>query len=387
MKVLSIVGARPEFIQAAPVSRALRVAHTEVLVHTGQHYDYHMSQVFFQELDLPTPDYNLGIGSGPHGQQTGAMLAALEPVLLKEQPDWVLIRGDTNSTLAGALAASKARLPLAHIEAGARSFDRDMPEEINRLVADRLSDLLFCISPSGVENLAAEGVTEGVHYVGDVMYDAVLHAMPLAIRRSEVLSRLGVSHQGYVLATVHRAANTDNPVTLTRIVSALNSLEEPVVFPLHPRAAQAIVGLGVSFRPHVRAIEPVGYLDMLMLESSARVILTDSGGVTREAYFLAVPCVTLRLQTEHVETIALGWNTLVGSEPEHILETVKHFRPIGPRPPVYGDGAAAKRIVRTLEGSAATKQRCVAPRIGFLSLGADVTAQRLDGASRMVTRL
>jgi UDP-GlcNAc3NAcA epimerase len=349
MKVLSIVGARPEFIQAAPVSRALRPAHTEVLVHTGQHYDYQMSQIFFQELDLPAPDYNLGIGSGPHGQQTGAMLAALEPVMQAEQPDWVLIRGDTNSTLAGALAASKVCLRIAHIEAGARSFNRDMPEEINRLVADRLSDLLFCISPSGVENLAAEGVTKGVHYVGDVMYDAVLHTLPLAIRRGKVLSHLGVSRQGYVLATVHRAANTDNPETLTRIVSALNALGEPVVFPVHPRARAAIGKLGVSFRPHVTAIEPVGYLDMLMLESSARVILTDSGGVTREAYFLGVPCVTLRAQTEHVETIELGWNTLVGTEPDHIIETVRHFRPTGPHPPIYGDGAAAQRIVRTLE--------------------------------------
>jgi UDP-GlcNAc3NAcA epimerase len=224
-----------------------------------------------------------------------------------------------------------------------------MPEEINRLVADRLSELLFCISPSGVENLAAEGIIAGVHYVGDVMYDAVLHTLPFAIRRTAVLSHLGVSRQGYVLATVHRAANTDDPETLMSIASALNALDEPVVFPVHPRAREAIGKLGVSFRAHVKAIEPVGYLDMLMLETCARVILTDSGGVTREAYFLGVPCVTLRLQTEHVETIELGWNTLVGTESDHIIETVKHFRPSGPHPPIYGDGNAAQRIVRTLE--------------------------------------
>jgi UDP-GlcNAc3NAcA epimerase len=349
VKVLSVVGARPEFIQAAPVTRALRQRHQEVLVHTGQHYDDLMSRVFFQDLALPEPDYNLGVGSGPHGRQTGDMLARLEEILLIEQPDLVIVRGDTNSTLAGALAAAKLHIPLAHIEAGARSFDRSMPEEINRLVADRVADLLFCIAPSAVENLAREGITTGVHYVGDVMYDAVLTFLPRARERSTILARLGVVPRGYILATVHRAANTDNPYMLERIVTALATLDEPVVFPVHPRTRKALARLGATFPPHVRAIEPVGYLDMLALEDGARVILTDSGGVTREAYFLGIPCVTLREETEHIETVIYGWNTLAGTDPARIRAAVARARPAGPRPPVFGDGTAAEAMVTLLD--------------------------------------
>src|SRR5262245_59128115 len=306
MKVLSIVGARPEFVQAAPVSRALRACHQEILVHTGQHYDDLMSRVFFEELAIPEPDYNLGVGSGSHGRQTGEMLGRLEEVMLRERPDWVVIRGDTNSTLAGALAAAKLYLPLAHIESGARSYQREMPEEINRLVADRVSDLLFCIAPSGVANLAAEGISAGVHYVGDVMYGAVLDNLSIARRTSDVLNRLGLDPKEYVLTTVHRAANTDDPRVLRNIVRALNALDDLVVFPVHPRTRKALNQIGATFAPHVRAIEPVGYLDMLVLESEARVIVSDSGGVTREAYFLGIPCVTLREETEHVETVGYG---------------------------------------------------------------------------------
>jgi UDP-N-acetylglucosamine 2-epimerase len=348
MKILSIVGARPEFIQADPVSRELRREHQEVLVHTGQHYDYAMSQVFFRDLALPEPDYNLGVGSGSHGRQTGEMLARLETVMVNEQPDWVIVRGDTNSTLAGALAAAKLGIPLAHIEAGARSFNRGMPEEINRLVADRVAALLFCIAPSAVGNLAAEGITAGVHYVGDVMYDALLRHLPIARRTSPVLAQLGLRPKRYLLATVHRAVNTDCPGNLRNIVAAFNAIPETIVFPVHPRTRKALDRLGLTFCPHVRAIEPVGYLDMLLLEAEARLILTDSGGVAREAYFAGVPCVTLREETEHVETVACGWNRLAGAEPARILDAVQTFHPEGPQPPIFGDGTAAQRIVSIL---------------------------------------
>jgi UDP-N-acetylglucosamine 2-epimerase len=354
MKVLSIVGARPEFIQAEPISRELRRAHREVLVHTGQHYDYQMSQVFFRDLDLPEPDFNLEVGSGSHGRQTGEMLARLEEVMLAEAPDWVIVRGDTNSTIAGALAAAKLGLPVAHVESGARSFNRGMPEEINRIVADRVADLLLCIAPSAVENLAAEGITAGVHYVGDVMYDAFLRSLPIARRTSEIPARLGLAPRRYLLATVHRAANTDDVDNLSGIVAALNAIAEPIVFPVHPRTRKALDRAGLALAPHVRAIEPVGYLDMLALEADARLILTDSGGVTREAYFVGVPCVTLRGETEHVETVTCGWNRLVGTAPERILHAVSCFRPTAPRPPIFGDGTAGRQIVRLLEESRRT---------------------------------
>jgi UDP-N-acetylglucosamine 2-epimerase len=356
MRVLSIVGARPEFVQAAPVSQALRQRHQEILVHTGQHYDHRMSRLFFEQLGLPEPDYNLGVGSGSHGRQTADMLAALEDVMLAEQPDWVVIRGDTNSTLAGALAASKLGLPLAHIEAGERSFNRAMPEEINRILADRVADLLLCISPAAVDNLAAEGLTHGVHWVGDVMLDAVLQMAPFAAERSTILTDVGVQPGGYVLCTVHRAANTDDSVRLRQIVSALNCIDAPVVFPVHPRAQRAIDELDLRFAPHVRAIPSVGYVDMLALEQSADAIVTDSGGVTREAYFLGVRCITLREETEHVGTVRAGWNVLAGTSPERVLRCVREFRPKAARPPLYGEGRAASAIVEILEHTATSRR-------------------------------
>ncbi len=351
MKVLSVVGARPEFIQASPVSHALRQRHREVLVHTGQHYDYLMSQVFFQQLMIPKPDYHLGIGSGSHGRQTGDMLGPLEDVILGERPDWVIVRGDTNSTLAGALAASKLGVPLAHVEAGARSFDRRMPEEINRVLVDRVSDQLFCIAPSAIGNLEAEGIRSGVHYVGDVMYDAMLHNIPMAAARSTILDRMGLKPQGYILVTVHRAANTDTLSNLEGIVRALNTIEEPIIFPVHPRTRMALRKLSCRFAAHVRDVEPVSYLDMLALELGARAIVTDSGGVTREAFFAGVPCITLREETEHVETVECGWNTLVGTDPDRIVQAVREFRPNRARPPVFGDGKAAPKIVGVLESA------------------------------------
>ena len=354
MKIVSVVGARPEFIQATPVSRALRERHREVLVHTGQHYDYQMSQTFFDELGIPTPDFNLEVGSGPHGWQTGEMLARLEQVLLETRPDLVIVRGDTNSTVAGALAASKLRIPMAHIEAGERSFDRRMPEEINRLVADCLADLHFCASHAAVQNLAAEGITASVHWVGDVMLDALLQNRPLARHKSDVLARLGLRRGAYALVTVHRAANTDDAVRLRQIVQALNSVPEPIIFPAHPRTRKALAGLDLELAPHIRLIEPVGYYDMMMLEENARLIATDSGGVQREAYFLGVPCLTLREETEWVGTVETGWNRLVGTEPAWIREAWFTFSPPVERPAIFGDGEAAQRIVQILESAPVT---------------------------------
>jgi UDP-N-acetylglucosamine 2-epimerase len=350
MKILSVVGARPQFIKAAAVSRALRKNHIEVLVHTGQHYDNNMSRVFFDELEIPRPDYNLGVGSGRHGVQTGTMLVRLEETLLSEKPDWTLVYGDTNSTLAGALAASKLHVRVAHVEAGLRSFNRTMPEEINRVVIDHLSDLLFCPSQPAVDNLAAEGITHGVHIVGDVMADALRSASELARLRSRILEELDLGECRFLLATVHRAENCDNKIRLGKILVALNSIEERVIFPVHPRTRKAMETLGYVPSPKVRLIEPVGYLDMIRLEQSARMVLTDSGGIQKEAYWLGVPCITLRDETEWMETVLAGWNILTGANTERIIHNVKSFQPPSFRPPLYGDGASAPQIADLLSG-------------------------------------
>lgn len=352
MKLVSIVGARPEFIQAAPVSRALRRRHQEILVHTGQHYDYLMSQTFFDELGIPAPDYNLEVGSGSHARQTAEILIRLEEVLLSANPDWVIVRGDTNSTLAGALCASKLHIPVAHIEAGERSYDRRMPEEINRLVADQLSSLFFCVSQTAVCRLAQEGISAHVHWVGDVMYDAILANRPLAMQKSKILDRLNLLPARYSLVTVHRAANTDDPQRLSKIVQALNQVGETVVFPVHPRTQGALQRLGARFADHVKLIEPVGYYDMMMLEMNARIIATDSGGVQREAYFLQKPCLTLRDETEWTETVEAGWNRLVGVEPETILQAWWDMSVPSQQPPIFGDGCAAEKIAAIFDSFA-----------------------------------
>jgi UDP-GlcNAc3NAcA epimerase len=348
MKIISIVGARPEFIQAAPVSRALRKSHQEVLVHTGQHYDYLMSQTFFDELGIPAPDYNLEVGSGSHASQTAEILIRFEEVVLKEKPDVVIVRGDTNSTLAGALVASKLHIPTVHIEAGERSFDKRMPEEINRLVADQLSSAYFCVSQTAVNQLAKEGITKNVFWVGDVMLDANIANRPLARQKSSVLSRLKLAPEQYSLVTVHRAANTDEPDRLTNIVNALNQVGETVVFPVHPRTRGALQNLNIRFGDNVRLIEPVGYYDMMVLEENARIIATDSGGVQREAYFMRKPCLTLRDETEWTETIQAGWNKLVGVEVERILHEWQSFQPPAEQPPIFGDGTAGEKIAEIL---------------------------------------
>lgn len=350
MKILTVIGARPQFIKAAPVCRALkRAGIEETLLHTGQHYDTMMSDVFFSELDIPAPAYNLEVGSGSHAAQTAKMLVGIEEALPAERPDALLIYGDTNSTLAGALAAAKLHLPVIHVEAGLRSYNRAMPEEINRVVADSLSSLLFCPTTVAEANLAREGILSGVHIVGDVMYDAVLFSASRVEKVAPaLLSGLGVESGGYLLATVHRASNTDDPANLAAIMTALSSCGEPVVFPVHPRTRHALKAAGLAVGGNVRLVEPVSYLEMLSLERHARKILTDSGGVQKEALWLRVPCVTMRDETEWVETVELGWNTLTGADPDRILAAIAASNPSISPPPVYGDGHAADRIADVL---------------------------------------
>jgi UDP-N-acetylglucosamine 2-epimerase len=341
MKILSVVGARPQFVKCAPVSRELRKVHEEVLVHTGQHYDYLLSEVFFRDLEIPAPDYHLEIGSGSHGVQTGRMLAAIEEVIGKEEPEIVLVYGDTNSTLAGALAAAKVHVPVAHVEAGLRSFDRRMPEEVNRVLTDHCSDLLFCPTETAVANLAAEGITRGVHLTGDVMVDALQENLALAKERATV----DLPATGYFLATVHRASNTDDPVALRAIMAAFALLEAPVIFPVHPRTRKKFAEYGIRPAENVRIVEPLPYFDMLAALAGARAVLTDSGGVQKEAYILEVPCVTLRENTEWVETLEDGWNVLVGADAGRIVaEAGRAGDARRGHAARFGDGHAAERI-------------------------------------------
>jgi UDP-GlcNAc3NAcA epimerase len=350
MRIASIVGARPQFIKVAAVSDILRQQYEEVLIHTGQHYDYAMSAQFFEELALPQPDYYLGCGSGTHGAQTARMLDGIEQVLMKEQVDWIILYGDTNSTLAGALAASKLGIPIAHVEAGLRSFNRAMPEEINRIVTDHLADKLFCPTVNAQKQAYAEGITRGVEVVGDVMYDILLRMQASVSQCSDLLlSKLRISPHAYILTTIHRASNTDNPGALQDIASALNKLEMPVIFPVHPRTRACLQSSNIQWEEHVRLIEPVGYLEMLALERDAYRVITDSGGVQKEAFLLGTPCITLRDDTEWIETVQMGWNILVGSRVNDILEAIARSKPPPPQSNPFGWGDAAKRIVQSLQ--------------------------------------
>lgn len=351
MLILTVVGARPQLIKAAAVSRELRKRHKEILVHTGQHYDENMSAVFFRELGIPEPDHNLGVGSGTHGAQTGAMLSGIEKLLLKTRPDRVLVYGDTNSTLAGALAAAKLHIPVAHVEAGLRSFNRRMPEEINRLLTDHVSDLLLCPSRTAADNLAKEGIRRGVRIVGDVMYDALLAAAERGVKSSHILSTLKLEPKTFLLVTIHRAENTDAPDRLSGILSALRRLSETeqVVFPVHPRTRKKLKAMaGELSSGRIRLIDPVGYLDMVTLERSARLILTDSGGIQKEAYWLKVPCITLRDETEWVETVKAGWNVVVGAKTARIVAAARTLKPPKLSPSFYGEGLASRKIAGLL---------------------------------------
>jgi len=389
LKIVSIIGARPQFIKAAAVSRAVCIFNKslyrqdgikEVIVHTGQHYDKNMSQIFFDELQIPEPDYNLGIGSFAHGRQTGKMLEAIEQTLIKEAPDFVLVYGDTNSTLAGSLAAAKLHIPSAHVEAGLRSFNRKMPEEINRIVADRTSNILFCPTSAAMDNLFSEGIFKNnpsdvqidiqpfdfnvqlAFQVGDVMYDSILFNEMLSEKKSDTFDRLELKPEKYYLATLHRAENTDNPDNLQNILEAFLKIAltgKKIILPLHPRTKKCIKQLGLSFNSDLMFIKPVGYLDMIQLEKHADAVFTDSGGVQKEAFFLKAPCVTLRNETEWIETVQSGWNLLTGPDTEKIVAservisgwkrdkapfTCKSINPTYP----YGNGKAAEKIVDIL---------------------------------------
>ena len=347
MKIVTVLGARPQFVKAAPTSRELRRRHSEIIVHTGQHYDANMSDVFFAELGIPWPDVHLGAGGGSHADQTAKMLIGIEAILLSEKPDWLLIYGDTNSTIAGALAAAKVHVPIAHVEAGLRSYNRRMPEEVNRVVVDHLSSLLLCPSQSAVDNLTKEGVTTGVELVGDVMADSLMMA---ATGSSKVLERLGLDPGGYVLATVHRAENTDSPKRLGNIVMAFAELGQPVLLPVHPRTRVAMEKAGLSLPRNVVACDPLGYIDMVAALRDAAFVLTDSGGLQKEAYWLKVPCITLRDETEWVETVESGWNRLAGADTGAIIDATKLAVRLDNHPVLYGgDGHAAVRVVKALE--------------------------------------
>jgi UDP-GlcNAc3NAcA epimerase len=360
--IVTVVGARPQFIKAAAVSRRLRQRGIrEILVHTGQHYDDNMSEVFFRELEIPSPDIRLGIGSDKHGRQTGSMLQAIEPVLEEVCPDWVVVYGDTNSTLAGALAAAKLNIPLAHVEAGLRSFNRRMPEEVNRILVDHASSLLLAPTEAAVSNLIREGLDRRrVELVGDVMYDCALYFAERSERASGILATLDLGRHEYWLATIHRAENTEDPTRMRAIVEGLArvaSPQLPVVWPVHPRTRGALhrAGIELPSSSAFRIVDPVGYLDMVMLERSARAIVTDSGGVQKEAFFHRVPCITLRDETEWVELVELGWNRLVSprnaDEVEHGMRAALSSAS-GREPPadLYGGGHAVDRTVALLAG-------------------------------------
>jgi UDP-N-acetylglucosamine 2-epimerase len=308
-----------------------------------------MSDLFFRQLSIPWPDRNLEVGSGSHGVQTGAMLTGIESVAQEFQPDWLMVYGDTNSTLAGALVGAKLHVPVAHVEAGLRSYDRRMPEEINRVVADHVSTLLLCPTDTAVSNLAREGVSDGVRMVGDVMYDAFQQNLEAALRSSDVLQNLDLKRGGYQLLTVHRAENVDAPERLKKILEGVAASGRRAVFPVHPRTRNALSAAGFEPADSALLIDPVGYLEMLVLEENAEAIVTDSGGVQKEAYFAGRPCITLRDTTEWTETVAAGWNRLVGTDPEAIADAMRTFRPAGPRPNLFGDGMAARRVVEALE--------------------------------------
>jgi UDP-GlcNAc3NAcA epimerase len=351
VRVLTVIGNRPQFVKAAAVSHPLRAAADEVLVHTGQHYDDELSRVFFDELDLPRPEHHLGVGGGSNTGQTARMLAALEPLLAAEAPDVVLVYGDTNSTLAGALAGAQARVPVAHVEAGMRSYDRAMPEELNRVLADHAADLLLCSSERAAENLRAESVAGEAVVVGDVMVDVARLLAPQARERTAVLDACEVEPGGYLLATAHRAGNVDHPARLERLVGLLTGLAHPVVLPLHPRTRARLRDAGLldelEAAPGMRLVAPLGYLDFTALLLHARAVLTDSGGVQKEAYLAGVPCVTLRSTTEWTETVEAGWNVLVDLEADKAAAALERPAPAD-RPPLYGDGRAGARVVEAL---------------------------------------
>ncbi len=351
MHVLTVVGTRPEFIQIAPLSRALRQkGHREILVNTGQHYDDKMSQIFFRELDLPQPDVSLGVGSGSHAEQTGQMMIALEPIVLRERPDYVVVYGDTNSTIAGAITAAKLHIPIVHVEAGLRSFDRTMPEEINRVLTDHISSVLFAPTRVAENNLKNEGITEGVHNVGDVRMDVVFGVVPRAReRQADLLANAGLkAGEPFALATIHRASNTDDESRLRNIVNAFSTAEIPVLLPVHPRLGKMLNTFNLAFGSNVRTVEPLGFLDLVAALDACEIVITDSGGLQKEAYMLRRPTITVRDTTEWIETVDAGWNRLC--EPEAFPSAIAAARSAPPadHPDFYGTFGVSDRMVEVL---------------------------------------
>jgi len=351
MKIACVIGVRPEFVQAEPVINNLK-KHDVILVHTGQHYDYEMSKVFFNELDLPEPNYHLEVGSGLHGYQTGDMLKNIEDVFIKEEPDSVLVFGDTNTTLAGSLAAAKLHIPLAHVEAGLRSFDRRMPEEINRVIVDHVSNMLFAPTNTAVINLSNEGISEFVFNTGDVMYDSLIQKTDSIKNNRDILSEYHLQAQSYFLMTLHRSENTERFENLKNILLAINESCKQFIFPIHPRTEKSIEKYSLSpllnKADNILVIKPLGYLNFLRILQGAKKVLTDSGGIQKQAFMLGIPCITLRENTEWVETVEMGWNVLVGTDKEKIKKMINIFSPQGERPNVYGDGKASQKISEIL---------------------------------------
>ena len=352
MKILSVVGARPQFIKLALLSQEIKKHFKEIIVHTGQHYDYEMSKIFFKNLEIPEPDYNLGVGSAEREEQIKKMNDGLEKIFLEEKPDLVIVFGDTNSTLAGAQVASKLGIKLAHVESGMRSFDKTMPEEINRIETDKVSDILFCSTKTAVDNLDKEGMKGSIHLVGDIMIDALKASIAAAEKNSNIIEQLNLKEKEFMVATVHRAGNTDDEENLKNIVEAFVECGDKIVFPVHPRTTKALKSYGLDRKfeaTNVIVVKPFGYIDMLVLEKNSKKILTDSGGVQKEAYFFKVPCITLRDETEWVETVDDGWNILTGSNKSKILDAIGDFLPQRKQHENYGNGNSASKIVEILK--------------------------------------
>jgi len=353
LKICSVIGARPQFIKSSPLTSALTNKFHEIMINTGQHYDHEMSTAFFEELNLPKPKYNLEIGSGKQGEQTAAMLSSLEDVFINEDPSAVVVYGDTNSTIAGALAAAKLHIPVIHVEAGLRSYNKTMPEEINRIVTDHVSDFLFVPSETSKNNLLKEGIIDGVHIVGDIMYDSILNHGPRARESSKILDKLKINNEKYYLATIHRAENTDNESRLRSIIESFSKIDAIVIMPLHPRTKKLMNEYSLNPANNIKIIDPVGYLDILRLMQQSSAVLTDSGGVQKETYYLKVPCITLRGETEWTETVEAGWNKIVDVDPIKILDAVNTSDSVKEKshPKLYGDGDTAIKIVDVLTKS------------------------------------
>jgi UDP-GlcNAc3NAcA epimerase len=349
MKITSVVGARPQFIKLAILSKELRENHNEIIIHTGQHYDDNMSRYFFEEMQIAKPDYNLNIGSGSHGKQTAEMLIGLEDIFLHQQPDVVITFGDTNTTLATGLAATKLNIPVAHVEAGLRSHNREMPEEINRILTDHISDYLFAPTLNAMENIKSENLYGKPFLVGDVMYDSLLYYGNIADQKSRILNNLKLKQKEYVLLTLHRPYNVDNIQKLQNIFSALKQTKRFIILPVHPRTCKMIESTNTIIPENISIIEPLGYLDFIFLQKHSEKIITDSGGIQKEAYLNGIPCITIRPETEWIETVKAGWNVLVGDKKDQLIENCLHFKPSHNRPRYFGDGDSSKKIISILE--------------------------------------